>query len=814
MISHLREWHPGILAKLMIVAALVLTVVITLVEVISYSSARHQIIELSEERQLTLTSEYADHLDRMIEDIERDLDQIHDLPVLREYFYNRQYTLDEEAHQYLQDIARYWLKLYARRPAYELLQLLDPGGNEILSLTHGSLHFGGGGEQRSGLPLHSLPRGIPAGRTTDEGLEWSKRIEGYSLVFRRPIVIDERYWGDVRVHSDLQPLLARIRQEQLFETGHLAIYDTRGSIVYDPRHETGAPLSESHPRIADRLGSFAGNPTQTIVGSDGVKRLVSVSQMLKKPWAIAAIVPEAEALARTNRTRDLIILVAVLGLLLEFVVLAFFTRHLIVAPVHRLLESTKRILQGGYGHKVEIASRDEFGALAATFNAMSQSLDLSVGEMRSREREIESLNVSLQQKVEQLQKEIEERLNAEAALRVQDEKLRHAEKMESIGHLAGGVAHEFNNLLAGIMGYSELLKQDLEGQSALVEHTDVILAASRQAAELTSQLLAFSRRGSLRIEALDLNSLIREVSRLVEHTVDRRIDISFEFESEKAMIKGDQSRIQSALLNLAINARDAMPEGGTLGFRTSTIALDAEACLRSAGSLKAGRHVVLEVYDTGCGIRPEDLAYVFEPFFTTKDLGRGTGIGLAAVYGTVQSHEGAIEVESSMGKGTTIRITLPSSTEAAKTSSLETSSLRKGHGLVLVVDDEEKLRTLHTLSLERLGYQALCAEDGVQALEIYSKHGESIDLVLLDVVMPRMGGRETLRVLRQIDPDAKVILCTGFDLEGKDWHTPELGIQDVLYKPFGLAELSRTLERVMNDAVTEGRQAPSHPPSK
>jgi signal transduction histidine kinase len=391
-----------------------------------------------------------------------------------------------------------------------------------------------------------------------------------------------------------------------------------------------------------------------------------------------------------------------------------------------------------------------------------------------------------------------ERERAERERESMREQLQQAQKMEAIGRLAGGVAHDFNNLLTTIRGHAELLRKNAGPETPIGRDLDAILTASKRAAELTGQLLAFSRRGKLRAEDVTVDKVIEEVARLLSHTVDPRIEIVTRLGLGSAVVTGDSSRLQSALLNLAVNARDAMPDGGTLTFTTTLVALDDLACRRQAMSIKPGTYAQIRVADTGVGMDPEMSQRIFEPFFTTKEVGRGTGLGLAAVYGTVKSHSGSIEVRSVPGQGSTFTILLPvlRPPVAAHPTPPEGTWL-EGRGTLLLVDDQPEVRRVTVNILERLGYVVLAADDGEAALEVFRREQERIRLVLLDVRMPRMDGAETLRRLRKVAPSLPVVIVSGFGAD-KDLETIRgIGVQGVVEKPFTVAELSEVVARAL-----------------
>jgi signal transduction histidine kinase/ActR/RegA family two-component response regulator len=424
---------------------------------------------------------------------------------------------------------------------------------------------------------------------------------------------------------------------------------------------------------------------------------------------------------------------------------------------------------------------------------------LTEAELSQLETVVRKFTVSLDGCIahERAVEEVSERERAEREREAMREQLQLSQKMEAIGRLAGGVAHDFNNLLTTIRGHTELLRRNTLVDAPTRIDLDAILTASDRAAELTGQLLAFSRRGKLRAEQVELDKLIEEVTRLLRHTVDPRIEVRSELGLDGAVVAGDPSRLQSALLNLAVNARDAMPEGGQLVFSTRVVGPEDPA---RPGELPAGPPLAeIRVADTGMGMAPEVARRVFEPFFTTKEMGRGTGLGLAAVYGTVRSHGGSIVVDSAPGLGSLFRIYLPLVGQhgAATATVTPERAWIEGRGTVLLVDDQAEVRDVTGSILDRLGYTVITAEDGVAALARYAQHSQSIRLVLLDVRMPRMDGAETLRRLRKLAPALPVVIVSGFGAD-KDLATIRaMGVQGVVEKPFTVSELSETMARAL-----------------
>lgn len=379
---------------------------------------------------------------------------------------------------------------------------------------------------------------------------------------------------------------------------------------------------------------------------------------------------------------------------------------------------------------------------------------------------------------------------------------RQAQKMEAIGQLAGGVAHDFNNLLTAILGNLSLLSNSLVQDSSTRELFQAAEGAAFRAAALTSQLLGFARRTLLRTEPVSLNLLVREVVTLLRRTIDPRIALEDQIAQDLWPVLADPGHLNQVLMNLCLNARDAMPGGGKLLLRTSNVCLAADS-VRNKLEARSGSFVCLEVTDTGTGMDEEIRSHIFEPFFTTKGPGKGTGLGLATVFGIVKQHQGWIECVSNKGVGTTFRIFLPRfNPEADKIpeapSSPKDVTKLQGTETILFVDDEPVLRNLGRTLLQKHGYQVLLAEDGVEALEIFQRERDSIDLVILDLTMPRLSGRDTFHALRAIDPDIPALLASGYSSEqlSSEDHAQIAGFVAKPYRPRELAALVReTMDR-------------------
>src|SRR6266536_710310 len=389
--------------------------------------------------------------------------------------------------------------------------------------------------------------------------------------------------------------------------------------------------------------------------------------------------------------------------------------------------------------------------------------------------------------------------------RTEDE-LRQAQKMEAVGHLAGGIAHEFNNYLGIIMGYSDLMaEEEVENESLRLGLTE-IKGATQKASSLTRQLLAFSRKQIIEPTVLDLNASVWEAHKLLRRLIPANVDVIPVLHPDVGKVKVDPAQIQQILINLVVNARDAMPQGGKICIETANVELDEEYAGRHI-EVRPGRYVMLAVSDNGSGIDEQTQARIFEPFFTTKQKGKGTGLGLSTVYGIVRQSGGHITVESALREGSRFRIYLPPTavTELKvedETPSLETEIL-SGTETVLVVEDEPALRRLISVSLEKRGYTVLAAEDGTEAIRILENNPGEIDLVVSDIMMPKLNGLELRKKATLLRPDMRFLFISGYaeDTIGRTTHLP----QDAGYleKPFLPIELARKVRALLNETDVE-----------
>lgn len=420
------------------------------------------------------------------------------------------------------------------------------------------------------------------------------------------------------------------------------------------------------------------------------------------------------------------VLLAVIFLIVGSIAAFFFARG-ITNPLKRLTEKVKTLGGGAFPEKVPVETFDEVGRLADAFNTMTENL---------------------------LKKEAEK-----AGL---EEQLRHSQKMEAIGTLAGGVAHDFNNILTVVTGYGALLQDELQEGSLLRNYADQVMAASDRAAVLTRRILAFSRKQLIDVHPVNLNELIRSLLSILSRLISEDVTLKFHLTDSDTTIMADSGQIDQMIINLCTNARDAMPDGGALMIETSVIDLD-EGFSHDGAVRKPGKYVLMTVTDNGVGMDNDIRERIFDPFFTTKEVGKGTGLGLSMVYGIVRQHDGVIILESAPCKGSSFKIYLPSAKASPRKKFATDTALPKGENeTILLVEDDPEVRGLVRDILSKHGYRVIEALDTDDAVNRFREDHQSISMLLLDVIMPKRNGKELLDELNRIKPDNKVLFISGY----------------------------------------------------
>ena len=374
--------------------------------------------------------------------------------------------------------------------------------------------------------------------------------------------------------------------------------------------------------------------------------------------------------------------------------------------------------------------------------------------------------------------------------------LMHTHKMQAIGTLAGGIAHDFNNLLSIIQAHVSFMLFDIDSEQPHHENLTGITKQVSRGSKMTQQLLGYARKGKYEVRPIHLNQLVEETLDTFSRT-KREITIHRELAEDLSAIEADQGQIEQVLLNLFINSADAMPGGGELFLKTENTT-HRHMTKAKAYDPKAENYVLLTVTDTGAGIDEETQKRMFEPFFTTKEMGRGTGLGLASAYGIIQGHSGYIEVDSQKGHGTVFRIYLPASDKKVQKAYKAAEETIRGSETILLVDDEEMFLDAGSMVLKRLGYTVLQANGGRDAVEFYQANNDKINLVILDMIMPQMGGGQVYDRLKEINPLVRVLLSSGYSVEGQAQEILDRGCDGFIQKPFTQDKLSHSIRRVLS----------------
>ncbi len=378
-----------------------------------------------------------------------------------------------------------------------------------------------------------------------------------------------------------------------------------------------------------------------------------------------------------------------------------------------------------------------------------------------------------------------------------EEQFYQSQKMESVGRLAGGIAHDFNNILTSILGFAEFLKSRISESTPREKHAaEIIVKCADRAANLTQQLLTFARKENNHPIPLNVNIVLKDTVKMSEKMFEKNISVNYDLDKDIKNALCDIHQLEQVFMNLIVNAKDAMPAGGELYLKTWNVEI-SQIDKNLYPTLKPGKYVNIIFTDTGVGMTGEIKKQIFEPFFTTKDQGTGTGLGLATVYGIIKNHNGYIYCSSSPGNGATFKIFLPVSLDKQDKKD-DTAAIIKGHSTILFVDDEEYVREFFEMQLQELGYKVILASDGIEAIKKYKKHKQEIDLVIMDMIMPNMAGPESIKELKKINPDVKVLVMSGFSPDGKTREVLKNGASGFLQKPFNMTEVSNVINNIVN----------------
>ncbi len=439
-----------------------------------------------------------------------------------------------------------------------------------------------------------------------------------------------------------------------------------------------------------------------------------------------------------------------------------------------------------------------FGLVCGSFSSLNRKLQYQINERKNAANQLKEYQNHLEEMVRSRTKELQKA----------NERLSQAEKMEAIGQLAGGIAHDFNNQLTIVLGYTEILKKRIKGDPQAQEYLQQIYKSGKRASDLTKQLLAFARKGVYKMQTVDINEISKEIKTLLSRGINKNITINTVLSATLPYVWGGATQLQSAILNLALNARDAMENGGILTIETLNTKVDQQFCLDHSLKIAPGDYVCISVHDTGSGMDEEVKKHLFEPFFTTKKEGKGTGMGLAAVYGIVKSHKGAIMVESEPQKGSTFSLLFPQTSKIitnSDTDSLVTLPIRNNIHLLVIEDETEVAATIKEMLCDPI-FTVTLAHDGKSGIDIYRDCWQNIDSVIIDMVMPGLDGFQTFSALKKINPDVKAIISSGFTLTQKIEDTLKSGARSFLQKPYTKNELLSQIKFVLDEKPVSSMQ--------
>ena len=458
--------------------------------------------------------------------------------------------------------------------------------------------------------------------------------------------------------------------------------------------------------------------------------------------------------------------------------------------------SENKLLGSNFTDLFQETNRQRIKSYLATMNTQPQTLNEEVSLVMNRKQ----ILLNLLPPIDEEHRTLIVILNDVSERKRMEAQFLQSQKMEAIGTLAGGIAHDFNNLLMVIQGNASLMLLNVD---PLHPHHEMLMSIVKQVqsgSKLTNQLLGYARKGRYEVKPIQLNQLVEETSKAFGRT-RKEITIHRELSDDLFPIEGDMGQIEQVLMNLLVNAADAMVQGGDIFLKT--INLHHEDIRSKLYNPKPGDYVLLAVKDTGVGMDQKTLDRIFEPFFTTKELGRGTGLGLASVYGIIKGHAGYVDVESEQGRGTTFNIYLPASNREIQKTIEVPRHIVKGTGTILLIDDEEMVLEVGERFLKVMGYQVLTARGGREAIEVYKKHRDTIDLVLLDIIMPHMKGGEVFDRLKEINPEVKVLLSSGYSIDGEASQILGRGCSGFIQKPFDMNQLSQTIGTILrNNSVS------------
>jgi len=606
--------------------------------------------------------------------------------------------------------------------------------------------------------------------------------------------------------------------------GHIVIFNTTGKLVFCTMTHAGALMEKSWERTIREVVSQ--DRADIIHGKieEGSFNDIYVARYFKPwEWVVFYAIADEEISHSLNKILLLTFTITVLCAFGGTILIFIFSRRYLVRPINVLRDAASKITSHKQIKTIAVDSKDELGMLARSMEEMSQSiyqynadrqqaaklllekqreLELSKQELKrhhdSLERLVHERTLELSEANKQLQKEIIVRKQEQEEKHELELMLQQSQKMESIGTLAGGIAHDFNNILSSVLGFTELALDAVEKRTPIEDDLQEVYAAGLRAKDLVQQILTFARQSDEELKPVQVGSIIKEVLKFIRSSLPTTIDIKQNLESD-SLIMGNSTQIHRIMMNLCTNAAQAMENGGgTLEITIKDITID-RATMREKSHLKRGHYIEINVSDTGKGIDSKIFDKIFEPYFTTKELDKGTGMGLATVHGIVETYDGKIFVESTLGRGTIFTIYLPVAGQSKARQQYKVEELPTGQERILFVDDEPQIVKIASRILGQLGYSVTTKTNSVEALELFRSKLNDFDLVISDVTMPKMTGDQLTQKMIQIRPDIPVILCTGYSKIFSEEKASEIGIKAFVYKPIVKEDLAKTVRKVLDD---------------
>lgn len=546
----------------------------------------------------------------------------------------------------------------------------------------------------------------------------------------------------------------------------------------------------------------------------GVNVLGVHSHLHGMNWCLIAEISKKEAFAPVVAMTNTMFVVFT-AFLIAGILFALPIAKTITEPILRLRRGTERLRNGNLNYKVGTKVKDEIGELSRAFDTMAARLKESRGELeeysRNLEEKVEKRTVKLKEEVRKSEEqkiatlnilqdldEVNENLKKQIAERKQLEtNLRQAQKMEAIGTLAGGIAHDFNNLLFPIIGYTEMTMRNLPEKSTDRNNLKEVLNATTHATDLVKQILAFSRQREQERKPIKVQTVLKEVLKLIRASLPSTIQLLQEIDKECCFVMADSTQIHQVIMNLCTNAyHSMMDKGGVLKVTLSELEISSEDFVLNP-DLQPGQYLKLSVSDTGQGIEQNIVERIFDPYFTTKEQGKGSGLGLSVVHGIVKIYNGDIRLDSNPGKGTTFTVYLPVINGTVKPETVSSQPLQGGSERILLVDDNEQIAVMEKKMLERLGYNVTSRTSSVEAFEVFSNKPDNFDLVITDMTMPNITGDQLAKKLMEIRSDIPIILCTGFSELITKEKAKVMGIREFVMKPVVMSKIAEVIRRVL-----------------